>query len=106
MSYFSLITPCFSRYSQIDDEFEQFGRSLTGFEGEPSFDSSQEFTFPDNFSDVNSEDMRRPVPDSFNNSEVEVKTSTIQVQRSMNLPCALLLKAFTMSHLDTVMQPT
>ncbi len=41
------------------------------FEGEPWLGTSLENTFPDSFSDVNSEDMRRPVPDWVNHLETE-----------------------------------
>ena len=42
---------------------------MTG--GDPSLNRSMENTFPDNFSDVNSEDMRIPVPEWMNQVEME-----------------------------------
>ena len=60
-----------SRYSEDYDEFEQLQRPFTEFEGEPSLDTSWENTSPDNFSDVNSEDVRMPVPEWMSQLEME-----------------------------------
>ena len=70
-TFCSCVTFACSRYFQNDDEFEQPGGYFVGFEGEPSLGASLELTFLDNFSDVNSEDMRRPVPDWINDAEME-----------------------------------
>ena len=59
-----------SRYAENDDEFEQLQRPFVLFEGEPSLDTSMGNTFPDNFSDVNSDDMRMPVPEWMNQLEI------------------------------------
>ncbi len=60
-----------SRYAENDNEFEQLQRPFVLFEGEPSLDTSMGNSFPDNFSDVNSDDMRIPVPEWMNQLEME-----------------------------------
>ena len=60
-----------SRYHEDCGEFEQLQGRFAGFEGEPSLDTSLDNTFQDNFSDVNSEDMRMPVPEWMNQLEME-----------------------------------
>ena len=54
-----------------DDEFQELREPLDSFEGGPSLDSSMWDTFPDSFSDMNSEDMRMPVPEWMNRLEME-----------------------------------
>ena len=60
-----------SRYAAEYHEFEELERSCTLTGGDPSLNTSMENTFPDNFSDVNSEDMRMPVPEWMNQVEME-----------------------------------
>ena len=57
-------------YAGNEDEFEPLQRPFALFEGEPSQDSMGN-TFPDNFSDVNSDDMRIPVPEWMHQLEME-----------------------------------
>ncbi len=93
-----------SRYSENYEEFEQLRRPFTRFEGEPSLDTSWENTFPDNFSDVNSDDMRMPVPEWMNQLEMEEDFQFPIVQK--NHHCNLISIALTMMlRLDLRMHP-
>ena len=61
----------FSRYAAEYDEFGELEKSCTAFGIEPSLNITMKNTFPDNFSDVNSEDMRRPLPEWMNQMQME-----------------------------------
>ena len=60
-----------SRYAAEYDEFGELQKSCTAFGVEPSLNTTLENTFPDNFSDVSSEDMGRSLPEWMNQMQME-----------------------------------